>query len=47
MGRDAFSTAWYEEIEPHIGEDFQEFKRVLATFPKRRPPSPSVSSGAG
>jgi hypothetical protein len=29
MGRDAFDYAWYELIEPHIGEDFEDFKKVL------------------
>jgi hypothetical protein len=32
MGRFAFKTAWYEEIEPNIDEDFQEFKDVLKSL---------------
>jgi hypothetical protein len=30
MGRSAFKQAWYQEIQPYVGDDFQEFKRVLA-----------------
>jgi hypothetical protein len=29
MRRPAFETAWIQEIEPSIGDDFDEFRRVL------------------
>jgi hypothetical protein len=33
MERHAFDTAWHEEIGPHIGKDFQDFRDELVARP--------------
>jgi hypothetical protein len=38
FARPAFHAAWFDEIAPHVGDDFEELKRVLDTFPKYRNP---------
>jgi hypothetical protein len=36
FARPAFRAAWFDDIAPHVGSDFQELRRIVDTFPQPR-----------